>query len=84
MSKLHRDPLGILVVFFPRAREAGQVLAPVLHVDARDIIALLFQQRRRYRRVDPAGHADIDFFCHRLFYFNKFRRPSGFRHRGRR
>jgi hypothetical protein len=62
----HGNALGILIIFFPRTNKAGKILAPILHVNARNIVTLLFQKSSRYRTVYTAGQAYVNFLCHNL------------------
>ena len=59
-AQRHGHALGIREVVCPGALEAGQVPGPVAHVDGRDVVALLHQQRAGKRRVHAAGKASKD------------------------
>ena len=56
----HGHALGVGQVIRPGALEAGQVSGPVAHVDGRDVVAPLNQQRAGKRRVHAAGKAGKD------------------------
>ena len=59
-AQSHGHALGVREVVSPGALEAGQVPGPVAHVDGRDVVALLHQQRAGKRRVHAAGKAGKD------------------------
>ena len=56
----HGHTLGVGQVVRPGALEARQVPGPVAHVDGRDVVAPLHQQRAGKRRVHAAGKAGKD------------------------
>ncbi len=62
--KLDADHVGrggrVDQVLSRRAVLVVVIVLPVLHEQADDLVALLFQQPRRDRGVDPARHADND------------------------
>ena len=66
-AQLVTDRLGVSQIIHGGAIFCAVVFVPVLHEQAFNLIALLQQQRRRYRGVDPAGHTDDDASLIRCF-----------------